>query len=226
MPLYHRHHHCGPAAFHLSGAFGRHGFGPFGRGGPPGRGRGGPGGPEGLRFGRFLRDGDLRLVALALIEDGPRHGYDLIKALEERSGGFYSPSPGVVYPTLTYLEEAGYAASAADGNKKVYSITDAGRAYLAENRDQVASILQTMADIGERMTRARDWFERPGGRGHEHADDDAAEASGARGDLERARRRLRALIIAATEGTEDDQKRVAEILDRASDTILGRGPAA
>lgn len=222
--MYYRHHHCGPAAFHLSGAFSRHGSGPFGRG--PSRGRGGPGGPEGLRFGRFLRDGDLRLVALALIEDGPRHGYDLIKALEERSGGFYSPSPGVVYPTLTYLEEAGHAVSAADGNKKVYSITDAGRAYLAENRDQVTGILETMAEIGQKMARARDWFEGAGSRDREGGDEQSAQHTGVRGELERARRRLRALIIAATEGSEADQQRVAEILDRASDTILGRGPAA
>ncbi|MGV8840587.1 MAG: PadR family transcriptional regulator [Bauldia sp.] len=218
--MFHR-QHCGPAAFHLAGPFGR-GFGPFGRGGPgSGRGRGGP---DGFRFGRFLRDGDLRLVALALLEEGPRHGYDLIKALEERSAGFYSPSPGVVYPTLTYLEEAGYAVSAPDGNKKVYSITDAGRAYLAENREQVAAILDTMGEIGRKMARAREWFDRPGRRGPDWQDDETVTETGARGDLEKARRRLRALIVAATEGTEADQKRVAEILDRASDTILGRAP--
>ncbi|MCC6736330.1 MAG: PadR family transcriptional regulator [Bauldia sp.] len=219
--MFHR-QHCGPAAFHLSGPFGR-GFGPFGRGGPGGFGRG-RGGPDGFRFGRFLRDGDLRLVALALLEEGPRHGYDLIKALEERSAGFYSPSPGVVYPTLTYLEEAGYAVSAADGNKKVYSITDAGKAWLAENREQVASILATMAEVGRKMAQARDWFDRGGhhrGPGSGSDEEPVAE-TGVRGDLERARRRLRALIVAATEGTEADQKRVAEILDRAADTILGK----
>src|SRR5882762_4815796 len=61
-----------------------------------------------MRGGKMLADGDLRLIVLVLLEDGPRHGYDVIKALEERSSGIYSPSPGVVYPTLTYLEEAGY----------------------------------------------------------------------------------------------------------------------
>src|SRR5947209_2749977 len=73
-----------------------------------------------LRGGRMLADGDLRLIVLVLLEDSPRHGYDVIKALEERSGGIYSPSPGVVYPTLTYLEEAGYATAASEGNKRVY----------------------------------------------------------------------------------------------------------
>lgn len=213
---------CGPAVFHLSGAFGRHGSSPFGRGGPRG-GRGGGG--EGFRFGRMFRDGDLRLVTLALLEDGPRHGYDLIKVLEERSGGFYSPSPGVVYPTLTYLEEAGYAVSTADGNKKVYSITDAGRAYLEENREQVATLLQTMGEFGQKMARAREWFDGPGRHEADEAQQAAGAETGVRGDLERARRRLRALIVAATEGTEADQKRVAEILERASDTILGKaGP--
>src|SRR5262249_28874535 len=62
-----------------------------------------------MRGGKMLADGDLRLIVLVLLEDGPRHGYDIIKALEEKSSGIYSPSPGVVYPTLTYLEEAGYA---------------------------------------------------------------------------------------------------------------------
>ena len=77
----------------------------------------------------------LRLIVLSLIAESPRHGYEIIKALEERSSGFYSPSPGVIYPTLTFLEEAGHAASTADGNKKIYAITEAGRTYLEENRE-------------------------------------------------------------------------------------------
>src|SRR5689334_11809257 len=74
------------------------------------RGPGGPGGMGGFfRAGKMLADGDLRLIALALISEAPRHGYEIIKALEQRSSGIYSPSPGVVYPALTFLEEAGYA---------------------------------------------------------------------------------------------------------------------
>src|SRR5262245_48568779 len=71
---------------------------------------GGPGGGfgSGIPVGRFVGDGELRLIVLSLLADGPRHGYDLIKAMEERSNGFYSPSPGVIYPTLTFLEEAGH----------------------------------------------------------------------------------------------------------------------
>ena len=89
--------------------------------------RAGAGMNAALRGGKMLADGDLRLIVLALLDEGPRHGYDIIKALEEKSGGLYSPSPGVVYPTLTYLEEAGYATASTDGNKRVYTITDAGR---------------------------------------------------------------------------------------------------
>src|SRR5262245_12672047 len=93
-----------------------------------------------MRGGKMLADGDLRLIVLVLLEEAPRHGYDIIKALEERSSGIYSPSPGVVYPTLTFLEEAGYATSSNDGNKRVYSITEPGRAYLKENREAADAV--------------------------------------------------------------------------------------
>ena len=71
-------------------------------------GRFGEGGEDFMRARRMLAQGDLRLVALALIAEAPRHGYEIIKLLEEKTSDWYSPSPGIVYPTLTYLEEAGY----------------------------------------------------------------------------------------------------------------------
>ncbi|MBW8909738.1 MAG: PadR family transcriptional regulator, partial [Mesorhizobium sp.] len=119
----HRQNHFGERMFmHMAGKFGGRGggFGPFGHGGRGG-GRGGPG--DFFRAGRMLADGDLKLITLSLLAEAPRHGYDIIKALEERTSGIYSPSPGVVYPTLTFLEEAGYAVSSSEGNKKVFSIT-------------------------------------------------------------------------------------------------------
>src|ERR1051325_6061272 len=94
-------------------------------------GRHGMGG-EMMRPGRMLAQGDLRLIALALIAEQPRHGYEIIKVLEDKTAGWYSPSPGIVYPTLTYLEEAGYVTAQAEGAKKLYTITDTGRAYLDE----------------------------------------------------------------------------------------------
>jgi DNA-binding PadR family transcriptional regulator len=92
--------------------------------------RGGP-----WRGGRMFEQGGLKFVILRLLEEKPRHGYEIIKELEERSGGRYTPSPGTVYPTLTMLEEMGFASAAVEeGGKKVYSITDAGRQHLAENK--------------------------------------------------------------------------------------------
>jgi DNA-binding PadR family transcriptional regulator len=109
-----------------------------------------------FRIGRMLASGDLRLVALYLIEQQPRHGYDLIKAVEEHSKGFYSPSPGIVYPALTYLEEAGYVTSSAEGNKKLYTITEEGRTHLNENREAIQSTLDFLAKAGSGMEHLRE----------------------------------------------------------------------
>jgi DNA-binding PadR family transcriptional regulator len=114
------------------------GFGRGRRG--PGHGRG-FGGGFGGREGRMFDGGELRLVILALVAEKPRHGYEIIKELGERAGGDYSPSPGVVYPTLTLLEDMGYASVNADaGGRKLYTITPEGQAYLAENKAQVDAI--------------------------------------------------------------------------------------
>ncbi|WP_296742133.1 PadR family transcriptional regulator, partial [Mesorhizobium sp.] len=96
------HNHFGERMFmHMAGKFGGRGGGGFGPFGGRGGGRGGPG--DMFRAGRMLADGDLKLITLSLLAEAPRHGYDIIKALEERTSGIYSPSPGVVYPTLTFL---------------------------------------------------------------------------------------------------------------------------
>ena len=108
-----------------------------------GRGRRGPGEHGGHRvFGR----GGLKLVLLQLIADAPRHGYELIKAIEERLGGRYSPSPGVVYTTLTWLEEAGLTTVDAPdhGGRKRYSVTPAGLAFLAEQRQATDELMARM----------------------------------------------------------------------------------
>src|SRR6201987_2971294 len=104
-------------------------------------GRHGMGGGDMVRAGRMLATGDLRLIALALVAEQPRHGYEIIKVLEDKTAGWYSPSPGIVYPTLTHLEEVGYVTAQAEGAKKLYTITDEGRAHLQENRDFVDAVL-------------------------------------------------------------------------------------
>src|ERR1700746_2103634 len=102
----------------------RHGFGGLFGGVVGGRGFGW----DGFWGGGQVGGDDLQLVILALLADKPYHGYEIIKALEERSGGFYSPSPGMIYPALTYLEEVGFARVGAGGTKKLYSITAPGPA--------------------------------------------------------------------------------------------------
>jgi DNA-binding PadR family transcriptional regulator len=102
---------------------------------------------RGGRGGRVFDHGDLRYVILKLIAEKPRHGYELIKAIEDKLGGAYSPSPGVVYPTLTLLEELGHATvSASEGGKKLYAITADGSAFLAANQATVDAIFSRMAE--------------------------------------------------------------------------------
>ena len=108
------------------------------------RGRGGP-----FRGSRMFEQGDLKYVILQLLEEKPRHGYEIIKALEERFGGMYSPSAGTVYPTLTLLEDLGYArVNVEESGKKIYSITDEGRGYLAQNRSAVDDIFDRIGEFG------------------------------------------------------------------------------
>lgn len=112
--------------------------------GGPWRRRGGP-----WRGGRMFEQGDLKYVVLQLLQEKPRHGYEIIKELEDRFSGAYSPSPGTVYPTLTMLVDLGFAvARDEEGGKKIYEITDAGRAHLAEHRSTVDDIFQRMAEFG------------------------------------------------------------------------------
>jgi len=100
------------------------------------------------RAGRLFEQGDLKYVILRLLEEKPRHGYDIIKELESRFEGTYAPSPGVVYPTLTMLEDLGYArAVPEESGKKIYEITDAGRAFLAEHRSTVDDIFERISSF-------------------------------------------------------------------------------
>jgi DNA-binding PadR family transcriptional regulator len=131
------HHHC-----HHEGRS------PYGHGHHGGWGRHGR---EGGRSRRFFDHGDLRLVILGLLAQAPRHGYELIKASEDMTGGAYSPSPGVIYPTLTLLEEMGcLAVTTAEGGRKLHEITAEGRAQLEANRAAVDALFAKMAQVRER----------------------------------------------------------------------------
>ena len=98
--------------------------------------------------GRVFDQGDLRFVILALIAEKPRHGYELMKEIEDKLGGAYSPSPGIVYPTLTMLEELGTTTVSESDGKKLYSITPEGEKTLAANKPLVDAIFARMAEVG------------------------------------------------------------------------------
>jgi DNA-binding PadR family transcriptional regulator len=223
---HHSHHGHGPRDLHehLHRHFaGRHGgffgFGHhFGEGfGPGGRG----GGPGGFGPGRKLGSADLQLLLLALLAEKPSHGYELIKALEERSSGYYSPSPGMVYPALTYLEELGHASVEPEGTRKLYRATEAGLKHLADNRAAIDTLLAQLQQIGRRMQKFRRGM-RPdpdtteaAGAGEPAADDAAPELQVARYDLKLA-------LSAQADAPRDEQLRVAEILRKAAAEIRGR----
>ena len=106
---------------------------------------------RGIRDGgrrRVFDGGELRLVLLKLIGDAPRHGYDLIREIETLTGGAYAPSPGVIYPTLTLLDDMGSIASTPEGAKKQYAITEAGQAELTDKAEEVAALLARLTDMG------------------------------------------------------------------------------
>jgi len=143
----HTHRRCGGRGFGRMAGEGAAFTISFGRGmrggGPGGRG------PGGGRRGRMFDAGELKLVLLSLLAEQPRHGYDLIRAIEERTGGAYAPSPGVVYPTLTLLAEMGLADEVEEpGSRRKFAITEAGRAHLAENKaalDEALARLDALA---------------------------------------------------------------------------------
>jgi DNA-binding PadR family transcriptional regulator len=190
---------------------------------------GGPGwGHERFGRGRKFAAADLQLLILALLADKPRHGYEIIKALDERSNGYYSPSPGMVYPALTYLEEIGHATVETEGARKRYSITDDGRAHLESNRATVDAILGELDWIGRRMDRVRQAFSGEPGAGD--ADLDTPAVPGAHRhrvlfDLHAARLRLKAALVRAWGSSAEEQRRIARILERAADDIA-RGTSA
>ncbi len=190
-------------------AIGRHRRGrggPFGWGGDHGMGGGGM-----IRAGRMLAQGDLRLLALALIAEQPRHGYEIIKLLEEKTAGWYSPSPGIVYPTMTYLEEAGYVTAEAQGSRRLYTITDEGRTYLNEHRDFVDAVLDRLAAFGDRVAR---WKRRRSSREERRADDDSGPAVSRL--VEAALDNLREVAAQRLAADAESEPRVVDVLARAA----------
>lgn len=144
---------------------------------------------------RPVRRGELKYVILGLLAEKPMHGYEIMRTLEEDSGGCYSPSPGSVYPTLQMLEDQGYVVAEEQEGKKVYRITDDGRAFLAEHEGQADDVFDRVADLGERFT------------GSEMRDLTGSFVRLAQASFERAMRKA---------GDPDAMTRLKEILDRAT----------
>ncbi|MBS1102404.1 PadR family transcriptional regulator [Gluconobacter sp. Dm-62] len=201
------------------GGFGRrHG----GRGGPGGgmgggrfggrfgKGFGGDLGSEGFSRGRKLTADELQLVILALLGEAPAHGYELIRRLEERSGGFYKPSPGVIYPSLTYLEETGLAAVTQEGNRKLYSLTEEGKAHHDAHKEEAARILDILSRIGARMADVREAFS-----GVNDLDPTLGQA------FHDARFALKAALKSRRGADADELRRIVAILNRAAAEIAG-----
>jgi DNA-binding PadR family transcriptional regulator len=212
--IHHDHHHGyhhGHAGFSPRHGHGGHG----GHGGHPGRG-GRPGGfgfsdDGGLPRGRKLSSDDLQLLLLVLIAEQPSHGYELIRALDARSNGFYVPSPGMMYPALACMEDLGWVTIELEGTRKRYALSDEGRAHLDANRAHVDMLLARLQEAAQKMDLMRSALaegeEGPRGRGAW-----TAELSDARHALKRA------LMTRAGAGA-DEQRRIAAILVRAAADI-------
>jgi DNA-binding PadR family transcriptional regulator len=163
---------------------------------------------DGFLRGRKFGSDELQLILLALLALRASHGYELIKEIEQRSGGCYCPSPGVIYPALTYLEEVGYTAVQSAGSKKCYALTDDGLQALERQRPQADALLAKLALFGERFTRMRD----------------ALAASAAEPALldrvHAARHQLKGALAQKLNAEPAEQQRIAVILERAAADIL------
>jgi DNA-binding PadR family transcriptional regulator len=177
---------------------------------------GGDLGSRAFGMGRKLASADLQLLILGLLAEKPCYGYEIIKALEERSKGFYIPSPGMVYPALTYLEEIGYATVEADGTRKLHRITPSGQEHLDGNRSRAEELFTQFVRVGERMGRVRRAMHA------QETEQDISVDQERRGskDLRRARKELKLALLDKWDSSPEEQQRIAEILTRATAEIL------
>jgi DNA-binding PadR family transcriptional regulator len=219
MMYRHSHPWCAGRAGHRYFGGGGPGFfgGPFGGGF-----RGGGGG---MRTARVLASSDLQLIILLLLSEKPRHGYEIIKAIEEHSSGVYTPSPGMVYPALTYLEEMGYAEATTEGTKKLYSITPEGSAHLAKERATVEEIWNRLALFGRKVAN----LQRAYADEEDFADHFGGGSSGGRrgewqdmkAEFLGLRAELKAAIFEKLNSSIEEKRRVLQILRHTINEIRG-----
>jgi len=225
----HRHHSgSGP------GERGRHGGargGFFGGAFGGLRGGGLRGGGPGMRMAKMLVSGDLQLIILLLLSQKPRHGYEIIKAIEEHASGVYAPSPGMVYPALTYLEEMAYAAAASDGTKRLYTITAEGSAHLGRNEPAATEVWNQLAIIGRKLSQFQRQFAQDEdvadhfGSGSGSASGGAPGSGGSsdwkqmKSEFRELRDEMKAAIFEKINASVEEKRRVLDILRRAVDEI-------
>jgi DNA-binding PadR family transcriptional regulator len=155
-----------------------------------------------MRGHKMFDAGALRYIVLQMIAEQPRHGYEIIKAIEQRVGGGYCPSPGVIYPLLAMLEDMGHVVVTPDGNKKLHAITPEGRSFLDENRGFVEAITARMSDGGRHGGH--------GAHGHGH------------GSIRSSLHELKVVVVERVRGEmlpDEQLKQIQTILERATQDI-------
>ncbi len=159
---------------------------------------------------RLLGHGELRYVILYLLNEKPRHGYELMKDLEDLSHGAYSPSPGTIYPTLTFLEEVGFASVSMDDNKKLYSITAEGKSHIKEQKESIQELVEKFSTQGEKMSRLKSWV------GKNEIEEVANEN---RPSIRRSMHRMKMELFSMIDAKPEVKNKVVQIIDRAIDEI-------
>jgi DNA-binding PadR family transcriptional regulator len=207
-------------------------FGDYTRHGHFGRKRGFLGGlsegfgGRGMRAGKMLGSGDLQLIILVLLSEKPRHGYEIIKAIEEHCSGIYAPSPGVVYPALTYLEETGFAVSETEGAKKLYRIAGPGIEHLAAHGAEADEMLEQLSRFGKKMAQFQRQFvedevtgEEWGGTPH---DQEKKEWRQLKAEFHELKHQFKAALMEKLHASIEEKQRVLAILRRTIQEIRGR----
>lgn len=213
---HHDHHdHGGCHQRHASAGGGWFAGPPGGRGDADGFGGDG----RGFTRSRKVTGDDLQLMLLGLLEQNPSHGYELIKALGALSNGFYTPSPGMVYPALTYLEELGYATVEQEGTKKRYHLAQPGQAHLDANRDRLSMMFNKLKHVARKM----DWM-RQAWSGESPATGPEGEdaRTGWLPEFVQARHAIKRALLDRSDASPAEQRRIAAILARAADEIAGK----
>jgi DNA-binding PadR family transcriptional regulator len=183
-------------------------------------------GGRGMRAGKMLAAGDLQLIILALLSEKPRHGYEIIKAVEEHCSGIYTPSPGVVYPALTYLEETGFTVSETEGTKKLYRIAAPGIEHLAKHRADADQMLEQLGRFGKKMAQFQRQFVEEEVAGEEWGgsprDQEKKEWRQLKAEFQELKHQFKAALFEKLHASMEEKQRVLEILRRTIQEIRGR----